>query len=208
MADIPVKIIRCFQLAKRVNHYYWEHVPDCSPNMRVQNLEYIVSKMVNLPIQKWSVPYEGGALIRGLYERYADRIGIYIREGQTAEWVRFTIVKELCHALIDQPSDFSPKGQDTIQGLIKYGGLNLDEISSDVLLSERLAEITALELIYPLEFRRKDAADLKAERKKLSDLVRQRAVPSLWIQRALDADHIEACEYFWKVLVDEDLPPL
>jgi len=210
MADPTVKILRCFELAKRVNHYYWVHTPDGASNMRVQNIERIISWMhgVRLPVQKWLVPYADASFIRGVFERYPDKLVIYIRDGQTPEWIRFTIVKELCHGLIDQPSDFSPKGQETIQGLIKYRGVHLGELSSDVLQSEALAEITALELIYPFEFRREDAAALKAEKLKLGDLVKKREVPSVWIQRALNPDHIEACESFWKALKDETPPPL
>lgn len=209
MTDITVKIIRCFELAKSVNHHYWVHTPDASQNMRVENIERIVSWMqgVRLPVEKWVVPYDDATFIRGLFERYDDRIVIYIRDGQTPEWVRFTIVKELCHALIDEPGDFSPKGEETIRDLIKYHGVTLDEISSAVLHSERLAEITALELIYPLEFRRADVAAISAG-VKIPELVQKRAVPSLWIQRGLDPKYIEACEYFWKALSDDTPTPL
>jgi Zn-dependent peptidase ImmA (M78 family) len=205
MDDYAVKLVRAFELAKRVNHYYWVHTPDEALNMRVENIQRIVSWMSRLPVEKLEVDFEG-EIIRGVYERYADRVVIYIRKKQSKEWIRFTIVKELCHLLIDQVGDFFPDGVETLRGLLKFE-MKADDMTP-ALLSERLAEVTALELIYPLEFREPDLADLKAKKVTIADIVAKREVPSLWVQYALDDEYIEACKYFWKVLSDETPPPL
>lgn len=207
MAEFSVRLLQCFERAKVVNHYYWMHTDaDNGGAVRVENLQHVIERMTRTKVEKYSVPFDG-TIIRGLYERYTDRVVIYIRKGQSLEWVRYTIVKELCHLLNDQQSEFSPKGEDTIKELVKFAGLAPGDGMSDVMQSERLAEITALELVYPLEFREQDRSALQ-NGSTFADIARKRQVPSAWVQRGTTAAYIESCKTYWRVLPNTVPPSL
>jgi hypothetical protein len=207
MTDFSVRLLQCFERAKQVNHYYWMHTEaDDGSYVRVENIEHIISRMTKTPIIKQVVPFEG-TIVRGMCERYDDRVQIYIRAAQPTVWVRYTIIKELCHVLNDQPCEYSPRGQDTIEAMVRFVGLAPGNGMSDVLQSERLAEITALELLYPLEFRDGDRAIVE-NGGTIDDIVSLRQVPSAWVQRGLDQNYCKACRTFWRALPDNVPPPL
>ncbi len=185
-------------VAKQINHYYWMHAPNSDHRIRIENVQRIVETMTKKKIIKKSVS-TGGTIIRGMTERYADKALIYIRKEQSLEWQRYTAIKELCHIVYDEADDFEPDPLKTLEQLVLKRTLTLGEPTSPALLSERLAEITALEIIYPLEFRQSDAADLQAGRH-MDDLVAYRQIPGVHIERGTDSEYIAACVGMWKIL--------
>lgn len=206
MADFALKLIEAFRRAKSVTHYYWEHTPHSGAAMSVENIQHIIELMTRLKVEKFSVDFPGN-VIRGNYERYADRAVIHVRKSQSPEWVRFTIVKELCHVLIDKDADFSTDAEATIRELVEYSGLATGDHMSNVMLSERIAEIIALELVYPFEYRDQDAAAVAAGAQH-SAIAATRLVPSIWIQRALSKPYLESCRSYWAAITSEPTPPL
>lgn len=204
-ADIN-RIIKAFVLAKSVNHYYWLHAPAEDQNVRIENLARVVAMMSGLRIEKRLVP-TGGGIIRGLTERYPDRAVILVRKEQPLVWQRYTTIKELCHIVYDGDGDFEPDPTKTLEQLVMRRSLDLDEEGSPALMSERLAEIMALELAYPLEFRRVDVAAIR-NGSTVDDLVALRDVPAVHIERALGEQYIEACEGVWQSLAEVPIKPL
>lgn len=132
--------------------------------LSVEDLQWCISDMYNLKIQKLEVAFEG-EYVRGMVERYPDRARILVRAGQSDEWMRFTSVKELCQLAIDEPEDWSPLGHKTIENLLIEEHLDLEQdeatqkarkIADGKAQSEKMAEIAAIELMYPYEFREGD----------------------------------------------------
>lgn len=185
-------------VAKKVNHYYWMHSPSDDQMVRVENVQRVVELMTGKPIMKKLVK-TGGQIIRGMTERYSDKSLIFIRDEQSLEWKRYAAIKEFCHIAYDEDSDFEPDPRKTLSQLVARRGLSLLEEVSSAMLSERLAEISALEIAYPLEFRRLDAIDL-AKGRKLEEIVRLRGVPSVHVEAATQGDYIAACEEVWRLL--------
>jgi Zn-dependent peptidase ImmA (M78 family) len=209
-SDFTLRVIQSFEKAKLVNHYYWQHTDgDDGAMIRVENLQMVIERITRLKVEKRLVQFEGNN-VRGNYERYDDRIIINIRDGQPLEWVRYTITKELCHALNDLPEEFSPDPAETIKELVKYAALALEDGVSSALKSERLAEIIALELIYPIEFREADIASVEGGAS-IASIVKKRGVPSALVQRCHDRRNLEACKRLWNALAvtaPEPLQPL
>jgi Zn-dependent peptidase ImmA (M78 family) len=200
-ADVN-KIVKCFMLAKKVNHYYWLHTPDGSPQPRIENIERVVEAMTGLKIEKKEVTTDG-SIIRGFTERYEDKALILIREDQPIEWKKYTAVKEYCHLVYDSEEEFEPDPVVTLDQLVMRRGLDLDEALSPAIISERVAEIMALEIIYPLELRGGDAEKLKTgDSKTLGKLVALRHVPAVHIETATRQTYIEGCRNLWGVLPD------
>lgn len=200
-ADIS-KILKCFTLAKKVNHYYWLHTPDSSPRPKIENIERVVEVMTGLRIDKKEVK-TGGSIIRGLTERYEDSALILIRADQPLEWKKYTTVKEYCHLVYDDEAEFEPNPLETLEQLVMRRGLDLDETLSPAIISERIAEIMALEIIYPVELRQQDAATLKdGGARAMDDLVKLRHVPAVHIESAVRPTYLESCLGIWKILPD------
>lgn len=197
MTPLAIKLVQAFSITKRVVHFYYVHTDGDENGGRtsVQNIKRIIERITQLPIETYRVTSDGPS-VRGNFERYSDRIVILVRS-QSDEWERFTAIKELCHALIDGEEDYSSEGVETIRELVTNNGWLDDEASAQV-RSEQLAERMALELIYPLEFRRQDMATVEEEG--FAAIGVRRGVPVTWVERALNVDHITACESVWKVL--------
>jgi hypothetical protein len=182
------------------------HAPCEDEAIRVENLVRVVQLMTGIQIEKRLVP-TGGTIIRGLTERYADRARILIRKEQPIEWQKYATIKELCHIVYDEVGDFEPKPINTLEQLVLRRGLDLDEEASPAMISERLAEIMALELAYPFEFRRKDR-DALAAGGVVDAIVAKRCVPAVHIEGALSEGYIDACEGIWNILPESNPPPL
>lgn len=201
MTPLAIKLVQAFSITKRVVHFYYMHTDgdEDGGKTSVQNIKRVIERITQLPIEMYRATFDGPS-VRGNFERFADRIVIIVRS-QSDEWERFTAVKELCHALIDSEEDYSSEGVETIRELVTYNGWLDDEASAQV-RSEQLAERMALELVYPLEFRRRDMEIVEQEG--FAAIGVRRGVPVTWIERALDAEHIAGCESVWKVLGKTD----
>jgi len=162
----------------------------------IENLHRVFACLAGIHIRKLLVDFEGGSL-RGNVERYEDHAIIHVRLSQSDYWQRFTVVKELCHVLLDEKEDWSTDVVETISGLLAFTGLNGEE--SAPIRSEKLAEVMALELVYPLEYRAEDRAYIEAGGK-VTEVSDNRKVPPLWVERALKPHYMEMCEEAWKLL--------
>ncbi|WP_135212333.1 hypothetical protein [Vitreimonas flagellata] len=187
-----------------MEHLYWTHTEgdDALNRVSIENLQRIIELVTGLKVVKQEVDFDAERL-RGNYERYADHIIVRVRASLSPLWKRFTVVKELCHALLDDPSEFSPDGLKTIHDLVGFRGFTIDQVSGET-QSERIAEIMALEVIYPLENRRRDAAEIKAKSTSIIDVAERRGVPPYWVGLATDDDYIANSEKLWDLIAPLD----
>lgn len=210
MSDKILKVIVAFAKAKAVNHYYWMHTSgDDIVNrvVSVENIQKIVSLMTNVQITKEEVVVQSD-FHRALIERYdgGRTARIYVMASESEAWKRFSTVKELCHALIDLDEDFQADPCITIHG-VKDGTTLFDEHSLPEKDSENLAEVIAMELLYPLEHRRQDREAVRGGAA-LDDIARLRNVPPKYISHGISDAWIEACERIWRALADVNPPNL
>jgi hypothetical protein len=99
----------------------------------------------------------------------------------------------MVHLAIDTPEDWCAEGTETIEELIRehaFGGL---EVAREEIQSETLAEVAAIELLYPFEFR---AADL-ASQESLSALSVRYQIPEYAIGRALAPSYMKLATELW-----------
>lgn len=202
-----VRLIDAYYLAKKVVHYYWMHTEGDTLEgaVSVENIQKIVELMTGIKIEKFLVPSEG-KFIRGFTDRNHSTAQIYIADNQSDEWKRQTTVKELCHILCDNEDEFQPNPKETIEHIIADEG-KFDEHSTPVAMSERIAEIVAIELLYPLELRDSDLVHL-GEGASISALALTRKVPPRYIEIACNEQHIKLSREIWKRLPQVDPPNL
>lgn len=199
--SVPIKeMVRCFVLAKHVDHNYWWHTPtEEGARILVENVQKVVSKMTGVEIEKEIVDIEENS-IRGFIDRYPGKAKIFITSGQSIPWQKFSVVKELSHILYDMEDSYEPDPDVTMDQLLQYVGPFLDGEMSAALLSEHIAEILAMEIYYPLEFRTEDHKFLK-DGGDISELVEKRQVPQLIIERCTNEKYIESCKKIWAEFV-------
>jgi hypothetical protein len=98
--------------------------------------------------------------LRGRIER--DVTGdarIDVRQGQLLYWRRLTAVKEHMHLLIDDEDDYSPYGDETLDTLVQEGVIGMLVADGDPFTAcqtELIAEIAAMEVLWPINLRLKE----------------------------------------------------
>lgn len=171
--------------------------------LSVDALKLAVEAICDVSIEMLEVMYTGEH-IGGKVERYADkRARILVKSGQSPEMMRFIATKELCHILIDEEESWSVKGAETIRGLLREWELSKNNGDghtdpANPLQSEFLAEIAAVELIYPFEFRDADIAKIAANETSVTRIALEHEAPAYAIDQALvHHDSFSAC---WAML--------
>jgi Zn-dependent peptidase ImmA (M78 family) len=205
-----IKVVKAFSKAKAVNHYYWVHTDGddaANRSVSIENIAKIIGLMTQIEISRKEVDIES-EFHRAFVERTdsGKKANIYVVASEPSFWRRFATVKELCHLLIDEDEDFQPDPQVTLRHM-KDGSSLFDENSTPENDSENLAEIIAMELVYPLEHRREDR-NLMASGTSLVEIAKSRDVPRRYVSLGTSDNWFSLCERIWKSLADVDPPNL
>ncbi len=199
MRTFDVQFLESFDRARLVIEIYWNHTTgDPGAGTRrvsVENLRKSVEKLIGLPVNFIGVDYSN-EFLRGNMERYDDRIDIHVLLPQSEEWQRFTAVKELCHALCDQADEWSDDPIPLIEDIVE-----LETISNDTpagTRAERFAEMVALELLYPFEFRRKDRERVAAAETTTATIAAEFGIPVRYVEIAQTEAWLDYCETVWR----------
>ncbi len=197
------KILEAFVAAANVLEEYWAHTDGDEKNgvISIENTEKAIENLSGVTIKKQRIDFDG-KIIRSKIEReQGGDAKIFLRSNQSDSWLRYASIKEYSHILLDDKEDFEPDPTVTLIELFEKSGLFLDPNDSAAKRSERIAEILALELIYPFEWREKDRA-LIDDGGKVSDLEAKLGVPAAHIEKALHPDYIESCKQMWGLIND------
>lgn len=165
--------------------------------LSVEDLRWCIEDMLGISIEVHEVSFDADH-VRGMVERYADRAVIYVRADQSSDYKRYVCTKELCHLLIDQPDDLSILGTKTIEDLLVYGSPSSAEIAPPPAQSEKFAELAALELMYPFEFRQADAKKLEEKKITAKKIALEHEIPEFVVDRGVRPDVIAMAKKFMK----------
>lgn len=172
--------------------------------LSIDALKEAVEKVCDIQVEMHEVTFIGEH-VGGTTERYDDkRARILVKSGQSPEMMRLIATKELCHVLIDEADSWSTNGAETIRGLLREWELNKngDHTSpASPLQSEMLAEIAAIELLYPFEFRESDLRKLANNETTVSKIALDHEAPAWSIDQALT--HHETFEQCWKLMAEK-----
>lgn len=175
--------------------------------LSVEDLQWAIQDMYEITISKREVAFEG-EYVRGLMERYEKRARILIRKNQEEDWIRFASVKELCQVAISEKEDWSVDGTRTLDALLyevfldKHGSEEENnkppkELTPNPIQSEKLAEIAAIELMYPFNYRSDDLAAMAANKTTLRKIAVHFHAPEFVIGTALSAGHHKIATKIW-----------
>jgi hypothetical protein len=103
--------------------------------------------------------------------------------------------------LLDELEDYSTDVVETIATLkkAKTPGETIEAGAALIASSENLAEVIAIELIYPFEYREEDIAK-KNNGEAPSSIAERRGVPEYYVEIALDESYVAACKALWELL--------
>lgn len=169
------------------------------PRLSIEDIYRVVSQAYNMQIIKTQVVFEA-QFLRGMIERYADRALIRVRQDQEDDWKRFAAVKELCHVFIDEQEDWSTEGVHTIDDLLVEYAIRNGHESHRVTQSEILAEIAAIEIMYPYDHRCHDLEQLAERNTTQIRIATYFAIPKAIVSRALSENHHSFATPLWESL--------
>lgn len=194
------KIEATFRKVRDIQEFVRQYVlaHDKMP-VSVEDTQWAIEEKYTLKIIKELVDFES-VHVRGMMERYADgHANVFVKETQDVDpklnlfWHRFITVKEMMHLAIDEHEDWSSDGCDTIEDLIKDHAFEGMHIPRHEIQSEALAEVAAIELLYPMEFR---IADIKNGTPK-TELSAIYEVPLYVVDRALSESYMKLARLTW-----------
>ena len=137
-----------------------------------------------------------GRYVAGMVERYADgRAVILARSQQSDDMFRLVVVKELCHLMIDEQDDWSGDGLLTIREMkIEFDVAKKDGNGvadpSRTQMSEYLALIAAIALMYPCEMHAADAEKLAQDTATVAKVALDHNMPAWAVEKAHDHSDI------------------
>jgi hypothetical protein len=205
---LDTKIEETFRKVKQIQ----EHMQRCciAPDrakLSVEDLHWAISDMYGIQIEKHEVAFEG-EYVRGLVERYENRARILVRKNQEEDWLRFTNVKELCQIAISEKEDWSVDGTKTLDALLYEVRLDNHEedeksderakiVAPHPIQSEKLAEIAAIELMYPFRYRDADMTAIDGNKTTLRAIAVHFHAPEFVVGTALNPRHLSLATDFW-----------
>jgi Zn-dependent peptidase ImmA (M78 family) len=181
------------QVQDELKAYCLEHE---RPDLPVEEFERAISRMYGLSISKDQVPFEG-SFLRGMMERYHDKIVIYIKKNQEEDWKRFATVKELCHVMNDEEEDWSHEGHKTIKNLLAEHRIANANPAAPVVQSETFAEIAATELLYPYKQRLRDLTDLNGDKMTIAKIAIYHKIPEVIVENAISDNYHAMAMRLW-----------
>jgi Zn-dependent peptidase ImmA (M78 family) len=176
-----------------------DHVP-----ISVDDVKYVISDMYSLKIGIQEVMYEG-TFLRSIVERYNNNHAlIYVKHDLANDLKRFSATKELMHLAIDEKEDWSTDGVETVSSYLVEMSLSTEngKMAKNGAQSEALAEVAAIEILYPYRFRDVDREKVAAQPNALSRLALEYEIPKFIVGRALSNSHCTLADKFWKLVTE------
>lgn len=195
-------LIRMFQKIDQLRNEIKQYMiaPDKIP-VSVDDLCDVVRRMYGVEIEVREVAAPG-KFLRGtllLYNTNGQKKAcILVRAGQTDDWKRFTVAKELSQIVLDEEEDYSTDAVVTITGLMHSLQLDMngegDYHPDTVVLNERLSELCAMEFLYPAEFHERDYSEIERGGLNYRKLALRWKIPIVAAGWAHQADYRAACK--------------
>lgn len=155
--------------------------------IQIDPLAQIVKDDTGLGIECRKLNLDQPGQIRGRLLRYKDIAYIEYNSELNTCWTRFVVCKELCHLILDSEEEYTKSLPSLVEQLI---GQSTGEPKED-LASERMAEIAALELLFPHDFRRSFIEHFENGRLSLLKIATILRIPQKYAEVCLHRRYVE-----------------
>lgn len=195
--DKITNAVMCAQLVLKQNEVY-----DNNPNNLAISVDAVtdyITEHCEIEIEIREVVFEATHL-KGRKETYNIDgkciVIIEIRSNLSDFWKRFVAIKELMHIIVDKDDDdLTPYGDVILEKLVLEGhiGVISGDGDSPPAQSELVAEIAAIEVIYPISLRKEDADAIEDEESDItpSKLGLKYEAPGPIVSTALNKEYLQ-----------------
>ena len=192
MTITALHLRHCIDNAKDITDQYRRYVLEGDRARKsIDKLLEVCSTYLETRIDVYEVDMPQDGPTKAVYVAYEDHCDIFIRSGLTPEWVRFVLCKELFHIVIDKDDCRSLELFDDVLAL------QLPVIASarsNGSAWETLAEVSAMEFLFPFSDRQKIIAN--GGEINYTALATQYGLPLVYMESYLSREGMEAFEAF------------
>jgi Zn-dependent peptidase ImmA (M78 family) len=170
----------------------WNGRPDFLP-VSVDAARVVIEELSGYKVTMRSVSFDAKHVFARV-EKYKDKTAtVDVRHNLSEDWKRFVAAKELLHLIIDKDEDMSPYGDETLDKLVRDGHIGIISQNGDKppAQSELIAEVAAMELLYPIQNRPSDLGDVKAEKSSFAKLSIRYGIPPNFIDTVFSEGYRE-----------------
>lgn len=153
----------------------------------------VIEEMSGYTVTMRSVVFEGTHVFARV-EKYRNMTAfIDVKYSLDEDWKRFVAAKELLHLIIDKEEDMSPYGDETLDKLVRDGHIGIISQNGDhaPAQSELIAEVAAMELLYPIQNRAADVEGLEKASLTYSKLAIRYGIPVNFIDTIFSTGYRE-----------------
>lgn len=155
----------------------------------IDNLVNLVKSEENKPIDILLMDLtHSGQAVRSLYVAYDNKYDIILLEGQNPCWNRFTLCKELFHVLLDADEYRNINVDSQVDEVMNTFYVNDSEPNQSA-TSEKLAEIAAMEFLFPYTSRK---IELQSDVLEFRQIAEKYKIPQVLVEQYLSTSYIEA----------------
>lgn len=123
--------------------------------------------------------------VRGMYIAYDDRYEVCLLSGQNHCWQRFVLCKELFHVILDN-DEYRNMHIGALVEEFTGSFPEIDSRPSPKVTNEKVAEICAMEFLFPYE----DRVRLVAGEYNSGELAQRYRLPRVFVERYLSVDYL------------------
>lgn len=197
-------LVRRLPLIRQLHDAIWVGTQPKDTRLPVDELVAIVTKERDITIDVRLVPFEARHLV-SLVERQSEKhFLLAVREDAPLVERRYGVVKEICHIIGDEPEDYQPHGERTLDGIMQVENAQLYDKTLDLggdrpaVQSEKRAERMADELVYDRRLRTTDVRRSRANEISLVGLASAYGIPPVVITRVFRPMAMELTHSLWR----------
>lgn len=152
-----------------------------------------ISENSGFSIEMRDVAFEGTYVFARVEKYKGSKAEIDVKSSLPEDWKRFVAAKELLHLVIDQEEDLSPYGDETLDKLVREGHIGVISQNGDAApaQSELIAEVAAMELLYPIQNRLGDLSSLLEGKVTQQKLALHYGIPVNFVDTAFSKGYLE-----------------
>lgn len=180
------------KVAEIAHQYTLTHIGADDPRRSVDLLRDTVQTYLGVRVHLFRLPVSAAdSVVHGSFAMKPNgEFDICFADGLTIDWLRFVVCKELFHIIIDQESFHDMDIAAHVEALT-VAFPDDDSTPRPSVLAEFLAEIAAMEFLFPWAKRRAELVAAGSQRPDIRTILTKYGVPPLMAERYLSDQFIE-----------------
>lgn len=153
----------------------------------------------------WEEFHYNSKFILAVIKTYEEALGVYAGDGKYARiqfssslnfcWRRFVVLKEMYHCMLDMTDAervSTPDGLMRLAEQLVAPGLDVEVAGFEAFETESIAEVLALETLFPLELRQYHSKDFEDGNITAYQLALRYRIPELYVEYGMHPHYMQA----------------